>query len=470
MGSVNKGILAKQVNGVLEYIYPKTSADIVEYDSNSPTKSVKKKIEEVEEVVHGLIYDEASTVTTTYSSLQIENLFVRRDTLYPLYGYYTSRYIDDNFATKDDLINLHLTDYYTKDEADETFAKLVDIKNLRLTDYYTKDEANETFATLDNINTNYYTKSQINSNFFNKDYTIQNYYNTEEVNDLLSHIRWVGSLENYTSMDAHYNHTTYETVDKNGVVRIFVGDQELDTRSASGHAYPYLEGGSRGLYSTIREFEVNLECENENTRMGTSYTTSSPLCSPRNGLLVIFVLHHSDVILEMDVNRSYPYKNSINFTPFTGSSYTITNGEYANQAYLTVFYIQANRWYSYYLRATVSDNTWFNINAYIFEGYKDLHLISDAGTISKFEPLEVTKEPGGVNIWSILSVDTTDVLTKKNVFTVNDNETLKKQITYYSTLGIYIDKESGCPDTIKFETDSDIANASCMHLLLERSE
>ena len=43
--AINKGTLAKEVNGVIEYIYPKTTSEIVEY---TPTQSVKDKLDSLD--------------------------------------------------------------------------------------------------------------------------------------------------------------------------------------------------------------------------------------------------------------------------------------------------------------------------------------------------------------------------------------------------------------------------------------
>lgn len=43
--AINKGTLAKEVNGIVEYIYPKTASDIVEY---TPAQSVKEKLDSLD--------------------------------------------------------------------------------------------------------------------------------------------------------------------------------------------------------------------------------------------------------------------------------------------------------------------------------------------------------------------------------------------------------------------------------------
>ena len=44
--AINKGVLAKDVDGAIEYIYPKTSADIVKYDNNNSVKATLDTLKE----------------------------------------------------------------------------------------------------------------------------------------------------------------------------------------------------------------------------------------------------------------------------------------------------------------------------------------------------------------------------------------------------------------------------------------
>ena len=58
--AINKATLAKEVDGVTEFIYPKTSADMVEYDAN---QSVAEKIASMEESIPDSIPKKTSDLT-----------------------------------------------------------------------------------------------------------------------------------------------------------------------------------------------------------------------------------------------------------------------------------------------------------------------------------------------------------------------------------------------------------------------
>lgn len=50
--NINKGTLAKEVSGVLQYVYPRTSADMVNYDDN---QNVKQKIQSIDTALSNII-------------------------------------------------------------------------------------------------------------------------------------------------------------------------------------------------------------------------------------------------------------------------------------------------------------------------------------------------------------------------------------------------------------------------------
>ena len=49
--SITRGTLAKNVDGIVQYIYPKTEADLVEFDTN---ESIKDKIESMDKIIEGI--------------------------------------------------------------------------------------------------------------------------------------------------------------------------------------------------------------------------------------------------------------------------------------------------------------------------------------------------------------------------------------------------------------------------------
>jgi len=58
--AINKATLAKEIDGVIEYIYPKTTADLVEYDASY---TVEEKIKQLEKNITG-VNDRVSNLTT----------------------------------------------------------------------------------------------------------------------------------------------------------------------------------------------------------------------------------------------------------------------------------------------------------------------------------------------------------------------------------------------------------------------
>ena len=65
MSTVSKVTLAKEIDGVVDYIYPRTSADVTEYDADSTVKDkldyIIAKLEELETKINDL----NDTTTTT---------------------------------------------------------------------------------------------------------------------------------------------------------------------------------------------------------------------------------------------------------------------------------------------------------------------------------------------------------------------------------------------------------------------
>ena len=67
--AINLATLAKEIDGVIEYIYPKTVAKIVEF---TPTQSVEDKLKELDERLGGIDIDQA--LTNYYNKSQIKDL------------------------------------------------------------------------------------------------------------------------------------------------------------------------------------------------------------------------------------------------------------------------------------------------------------------------------------------------------------------------------------------------------------
>ena len=69
---INKGTIAKEIDGVLEYIYPKTTSDIVEYTSE---QSVKDKLDELDTIT----YDNTAIVSTLFEKIGDESSGIIKD-------------------------------------------------------------------------------------------------------------------------------------------------------------------------------------------------------------------------------------------------------------------------------------------------------------------------------------------------------------------------------------------------------
>lgn len=63
--AIIRGTLAKELDGAVEYVYPKTDAEMVEYD---PSASVKDKIDKLNENI-AEINDRITVVSQQYETL-----------------------------------------------------------------------------------------------------------------------------------------------------------------------------------------------------------------------------------------------------------------------------------------------------------------------------------------------------------------------------------------------------------------
>ena len=70
--AISKAVLAKEVDGVINYIYPKTTADMVEYDAS---QSVEEKIQTLEDTDIPNALSNYYTKTQTYTKDEIDDLF-----------------------------------------------------------------------------------------------------------------------------------------------------------------------------------------------------------------------------------------------------------------------------------------------------------------------------------------------------------------------------------------------------------
>ena len=70
--AINYATLAKEIDGVIQYIYPKTAAELVEY---SATQSVKDKIDEMDTTLRGININQA--LTSYFTKSEVKDLIYR---------------------------------------------------------------------------------------------------------------------------------------------------------------------------------------------------------------------------------------------------------------------------------------------------------------------------------------------------------------------------------------------------------
>ena len=72
---VNLCTLAKEISGTIEYLYPKTVASIVEYDS---TQTVEEKIQAIDQAIATI---SANTSGTYYTKSEVDDLIYTKISL-----------------------------------------------------------------------------------------------------------------------------------------------------------------------------------------------------------------------------------------------------------------------------------------------------------------------------------------------------------------------------------------------------
>ena len=127
--AINKATLSKKVNGVQEYIYPKTSADMVKYDTSdveTALDSIQDTLDVITPVVPGLLYAKdignhyiwALTDSEGYILATINSNF-ELETIINIYS--------PNINTIQETLDL-ITEHtsYEKDSADNFFYRILD--------------------------------------------------------------------------------------------------------------------------------------------------------------------------------------------------------------------------------------------------------------------------------------------------------------------------------------------------------
>lgn len=265
--AINKGTIAKEINGVVEYVYPKTSADVVEY---SPTQSVKNKLDSLGANIQTnitnttnlstIIGDSASGLVKDVNDLKnvIENFGLATDSKDGLMSSEDKTKLDGiesgaNNIIIDSELDTSSTNPVQNKVITEALNNKANINHIHTTVNGHTVESNVpadaiftdttyTIATqskdglmsktdkikIDNIVSTIINDKKVSSSQTYSSKKINtDYYNKNQVDNIFSQVGWVGTLEAYNTMLEHISGMLYTTVDSKGNIRRFLGDIEL---------------------------------------------------------------------------------------------------------------------------------------------------------------------------------------------------------------------------------------------------
>ena len=265
--AINKGTIAKEVNGIVEYIYPKTTADIVEYSLTESVKDILDSLNTIAREYDGdianiiaVIGDENSGIIKDINDLKevIDNLDIASSTNNGLMSSEDKVKLDGievgaNRTIVDRALNIESTNPVQNkvitealnDKADKNHTHTVvnghtvesDVPvGAKFTDTtysvatHSKDGlmSSEDKVKIDNIN-----NIIINDNTISNEQTYSSkkintdYYNKNQVDNIFLQVGWTGTLEQYNTMLIHNPGMVYTTVDNKGNIKRFLGDIEL---------------------------------------------------------------------------------------------------------------------------------------------------------------------------------------------------------------------------------------------------
>ena len=293
---INKGTIAKEINGIVEYIYPKTSADVVEYSS---TQSVKNKLDSLGTSIQTnitnttnlstVIGDSTSGLVKDVNDLKdvIENLgsatesedgLMSSEDKAKLDGIESganniiidsqldinstnpvqNKVITEALNTKADTNHTHTTvNGHTVESnvpadaifTDTTYMLATQSKDglMSKTDKIKIDNIISTIINDEEVSTSQtYSSKKINTD----------YYNKNQVDNIFSQVGWVGTLEAYNTMLEHNPGMLYTTVDSKGNIRRFLGDIELKNDTiVIGESINILDGFISHKFGNCEEVE-----------------------------------------------------------------------------------------------------------------------------------------------------------------------------------------------------------------------
>ena len=265
--AINKGTIAKEINGVVEYVYPKTSADVVEY---SPTQSVKNKLDSLGTNIQTnitnttnlstIIGDSASGLVKDVNDLKnvIENFGLATDSKDGLMSSEDKTKLDGiesgaNNIIIDSELDTNSTNPVQNKVITEALNNKANTNHIHTTVNGHTVESNVpadaiftdttyTIATqskdglmsktdkikIDNIVSAIINDKKVSSSQTYSSKKINtDYYNKNQVDNIFSQVGWVGTLEAYNTMLEHISGMLYTTVDSKGNIRRFLGDIEL---------------------------------------------------------------------------------------------------------------------------------------------------------------------------------------------------------------------------------------------------
>lgn len=265
--AINKGTIAKEINGVVEYVYPKTSADVVEY---SPTQSVKNKLDSLGTNIQTnitnttnlstIIGDSASGLVKDVNDLKnvIENFGLATDSKDGLMSSEDKTKLDGiesgaNNIIIDSELDTSSTNPVQNKVITEALNNKANTNHIHTTVNGHTVESNVpadaiftdttyTIATqskdglmsktdkikIDNIVSTIINDKKVSSSQTYSSKKINtDYYNKNQVDNIFSQVGWVGTLEAYNTMLEHISGMLYTTVDSKGNIRRFLGDIEL---------------------------------------------------------------------------------------------------------------------------------------------------------------------------------------------------------------------------------------------------
>lgn len=495
--AISKNILTKKLeDGSVEYIYPITSSDIVEY---SPDESVEHKINDIDTsiITNSNSITSMTTIIGNTESGMIKNVNDLKEKVVTT-GFNVATTTNDGLISSEDKAKLDgIDDEATKTIIDNSLSNSSEnpVKNASVT-IAMSDKSNIGHA---HTTVNGFTvESDVpaNAKFTDTTYTVvtnkksglmpaeykyildniadrvindisesdamtcssyalnKNYYSKAEIDAIFAQIGWVGTLEDYNSLLIKNPRMIYTTIDTDGTIRRFMGDIELRIGShLIGYTFVYLNGTSEGTNNinggsaSYKDITANLKSLHTADENLTSKTTNT-LCSNKGGLLIIFILHQSSIEITGDDWDFYQTSQSM------GSDST---------SYLSVYYKYIEKDSPETITVSQSENKRLCVNAIIYEGYNNLELVESTSYPAKTD-FDLNKVNGGMNIWAL---HTYEVDTASINFSIDDN-TLAVYGNTRRRIFACVDESGNCANTIHITNSINNTNAQdvlCLHLL-----